>query len=173
MRRVGRDHLRVVDPADFHKRLIGLLAKLPTTHTGDDAHTSPEAEFAEEVKTATDATVWAAAEKYLRAADVGLRAEWLGRMGRSDGPAGTRTQRVALLAAFLTDDIIRDLKKLPTYYPNSWAGYPDFPKIEVRNLAAMALGRLLELKAKPTPKWTADEWKAFRERVAKDATDVK
>jgi len=41
----------------------------------------------------------------------------------------------------------------------------DFPKITVRDFAAMQLASLLKIKQKPDKKWTAKQWMDFRAKV--------
>ena len=159
-RQDGRRFLRDVDPDEYRKRMLAAIAALPAIPSDKD--TALGSWSYEELIPCDDPNVWAAAEKYLKGADVGRRVEWLWRIGRHDVTADTRPRRVALLAAFLTDDAVRELKAKP----DQWADPPDFPKVEVRNVAARALGQLLDLKAKPKADWTANDWTAFRERVA-------
>jgi hypothetical protein len=69
---------------------------------------------------------------------------------------------VASVAALLTDDSIQVRKN-----GNEVTLSP------VRNSTAEALGRMLNVKTTPSEGWTADDWRAYREQVAKAAKAVR
>jgi hypothetical protein len=91
------------------------------------------------------------------------------------GPEGTTQQgwqRAKFLAEFLDDAAIRDAKKEDGLFEGPYAGW-GFPRIEVRNFAAMEIVRQLALPidlppdrltvgAKP---WTPGQWSRLRDQV--------
>ena len=166
-KRNGLSHLIEVDQEEFHKRLIDTLASLSSTPSVPYDRCD-EGGFVYEVGLTSDEKVWDAAERYLRKADAGLRLEWFDRIGLQELPTDTRTARIAFLVRFLSDDSVRDPESKPSHYGTFYAG-KEFGKLEVRNYAALALGLMLDLKTKPSPKWTAEEWAKFRDEVAKAA----
>ncbi|MEO2088908.1 MAG: hypothetical protein ABGY75_05345 [Gemmataceae bacterium] len=168
----GRMFLYDVDPERFHQIVIDELSKLPNT-PNEPYHVCREAAFAQDVLRTDDAKVWAAAEKYVRRADAGIRLEWLREFARSGQPPEVRRRCAEFVAQYLTDTAVRDATAEPKLYPGGYAGYPDFKVIEVRNYAAYSLSYMLEVKGKPTAKWSADEWAKFRDEVAKAVKSAK
>ena len=167
--------LREVDADVFHRELIGVLSGLSLTPTDPQSGRHREDEFAYDVCLTTDAKVWATAEQYVKRADPGIRLRWLRTM-YTDKPRENEVARLrlAFMTRFLTDDAVHDPAAKPKLYPHEQhALYPDFKAIEVRNYAAILLSRMLDVKGKPTPKWSADEWAKFRDEVTKAAKAVK
>jgi hypothetical protein len=122
-----------------------------------------EAWFASHALRTDEPRAWQALEKAARKSSVGLRLQMLDNIMCVD-PDLRRKQRLALLAAFLDDSTLRDMKTEPGRYDGFPAGY-DFPRLEVRNYAALEIARLLKLDRKPQPTWDAEQWARFRDEV--------
>jgi hypothetical protein len=68
------------------------------------------------------------------------------------------------LATFLDDKEVRDGGINAKLFDGPYA-FEQFPKLEVRNGAAITLGSILELKNQPNEKWQPKDWERFREQV--------
>ena len=75
-----------------------------------------------------------------------------------------RERRLACLVAFLDDRELRDDSKDKEKWDGPCAAFT-FPKIEVRNFAAMQIASILKLGAHPDEFWTARQWNELRKRV--------
>jgi hypothetical protein len=160
-RSAALDALRPLDHEQFVRLLIETLDHLPETPKKPYWLCS-EREFATLAIKADDAGAWRALEKATRRVDVGLRLEFLDSMfygyGRHQKPC------VVFLTAFLDDATLRDLKSDPARFE----GFPPgekFPRLEVRNFAAMKLAELLKIEREPLPSWDAEQWAQFRDEV--------
>lgn len=70
-----------------------------------------------------------------------------------------------ILRQFLDDPTERIIKDGDEMYEGPCAAFT-FPKITVRDFAAMQLGSLLKIKEKPEKTWTAKQWTDFRAKVS-------
>ena len=122
-----------------------------------------EATFAGLVGQTADPHAWRALEKAARRADVGLRMELLKRAAGGPGRPHLE-ERLAFLAAFLNDATVRDTWSDPKRYEGFPAGH-DYPRLEVRDLAALELATLLKLPEKPKSEWKPEQWAALRAKV--------
>jgi len=125
---------------------------------------SREAGLANLVMETDDARAWKALLAAARRADVGLRMELMNPMYYTYIGQRQRKQRLEFVAAFLDDATVRDEKSDPTLFEGPYAGFT-FPKMEVRNFAAMQIACILHLSEDPKPGWTSKEWTALREKV--------
>jgi hypothetical protein len=116
--------------------------------------------------TANDPAAWTALEKTAKRVDVGLRMEFLNPMTYIDRPARTREARLQFLSKFLDDQTVRDATSSPKY-DGPYAGFSDFPKIEVRNFVAQKLAWHFKMDVEPKPDWTDTEWAKLRDDVRK------
>ena len=160
----GLEAIFSVDAEAHRTSLIAGLKRLPTEYH-EKYLWSGEWQFAYEVSRTSDETVWAEARKFTERADAAIRVEWLHEIRHRDNDAARFRQRLAFAKGFLNDQTVRDLDSDPKRY--DFVHESDFRQLEVRNFAAMFLGQMLELKFKPKPDWTADEWAKFRNEVAK------
>jgi len=155
--------LHQLAPDEFHTRLVAVLGDLPTEADqvkqmglGRACHTG----IAEVAALTDDAKVWAAVGKYLGSASAEVKLEWIHALPFGIGPKEkSYRQVVGCLAALLTDD---------SFLVEKEGGKRVFVR-SVRNNAAEELGRMLELKTEPGDHWTDDEWRDFRDEVAKAA----
>ena len=154
----GIHFLRAFDPQRAHRLLIAALAHEPTAERPDE----PTVTWL--VAGGADPDEWQALAKAVRRADTEGRWKMLHAVARQTAEAG-RTQRLAFLAEYLTDDAVRDARRDPQRH--GWSdglGYL-FPQLEIRNLAAAQLAEILGLDAGPEPAWTAGQWAELRDQV--------
>lgn len=161
-RYVALDELKKLDAERFLTLLVTTLENLPRTPA---VHYSkcPEKRFVYLVCTTDDSRAWRALEQAARRADVGLRMELL---ENTDYPKSTPVQRrrLAFLAAFLDDDTVRDSSANKEMFAGCHAGFT-FHRLQVQNLAAMRIAKILELPEDSTPEWTAEQWSKQRDRM--------
>jgi hypothetical protein len=101
-----------------------------------------------------DLRVWNELTKAVRRFDVNSRIAILQNIAWYDGSQHPK-RMATFLAAFLDDTEKRT--------EQDWGQNLNRP--EVRNHAAMDIGRLLKLEHKPEPTWDDKQWKQFREEV--------
>ena len=119
-------------------------------------------------------------QRAARRSSVGLRLEMIGSGCSCGMPQKNRGRALALFASFLDDATVRTIPLFPdneTAARQARSGRPvegkydgpsaafTFKKIEVRDVAAMELAYLLDIKENPKNTWTADQWRAFRGQV--------
>ena len=166
--------LKKREAEQFVTLLVATLDELPCTPV-DCYSRCIEAKFAYQVYSTDDRRAWQALERAARRVDVGLRMQVLGNINYLQSTATQRPLRLAFLAAFLDDDSLRDIATNPKMFNGIYAGYP-FPRLEVRNFAAMQILSLVGTRADFNVEWTAAKWATFRERmreVAKRELDGK
>jgi len=156
--------LPALDPQRFANLLASEFDNAPTTTSGEYGEMSPAARLATLVLETSDPRAWEAMARAARRAEVGLRMDYI----QPDGCCGVgerqRSRRIDFLVGFLDDETIRDATASPDKFRGPYAGY-EFPKLEVRNLAALELATLLQINEGGKPEWTADDWAQFRTRV--------
>ena len=124
------------------------------------------------VREGDDPRLWQALSRAAKRADVGLRMEYLGQVDASHGTERQHRQRARFFAGFLDDDTVRaDKARLYEEGENAEVGTYE---IEVRNFAAIAIARQLQLPH-PYPgnaddfsvakSYLPEEWSALRERA--------
>jgi hypothetical protein len=161
-RNAALNELVDLDHERFVQHLVETLDSLPKD-VEEEYWLCREAWFASHVLGTDDHRAWQALEKAARKSSVGLRLEMLDKI-RSGDLDLRRKQRLAFLAAFLNDATVRDMKSAPKRYSGFPAGN-DFPRLEVRNYAALEIGRLLKLDRTPQPSWNDEQWARFRQEV--------
>jgi hypothetical protein len=139
-----------LDAGAFAERLVETLESLPAKLKGPCSN-CPEATFAGLVVQTADPRAWQSLERAARRADVGLRMEIL-KETTWDRTGRQRKERLAFLAAFLDDATVRDTRSDPEKYEGLPAGV-EYPRLEVRDFAALELARLLKLPVGPKPEW--------------------
>jgi hypothetical protein len=163
--------LKEFDQKNFDRILTETLENLPKTPS-EPYWTCPEAKFARLARETDDPGVWKALEKAAKNADVGLRMEMLGEMYILEENRCTAKQRLKLLAAFLDDTTLRDGTSDKIMFEGPYAEFY-FPKLEVRDFAALQIARELKLKIDlpkhrhtPDPKpWSPEQWEHVRKQV--------
>jgi hypothetical protein len=124
-----------------------------------------EALFASLVWEADDKRAWTALEKATRRADPDLRLQYLNALIPCGGQSGSYRPSLRFIAKFLDDTTTRDIGPEPDY--GGVVGASQFPRIEVRNYAAMKIALALGWKVDAQPSWTAAQWEQFRDDVRK------
>jgi len=162
-RRVAIWELKEFDPKRFTKLLLQTLNDLPKTPK-QSYWSCPEASFANLVMETDNEEVWQTFKRVAKRSDVGLRMEFLNMMNYCHIGDRQRKQRLDFLQVFLNDLSVRDVKSNPKMFEGPYAG-SDFPRLEVRNLAAQQIGWMLHISATPEPNWAPEQWAAFRAKV--------
>jgi hypothetical protein len=152
-----------LDQDFFIEVTLKMLEGLPRTPKGSYWR-CPEEQVVYLVLHTDDNRVWNALEKAARRVDVGLRMQLLKRAATSGDTKQCRPQRLAFLKSFLDDATLRDVDSDPDRFVAVPAG-DGFPRLEVRNYAAMELAELLKLKRIPQPTWDDKQWARFRDEV--------
>jgi hypothetical protein len=161
--------LKDLEAERFVTLLVATLDGLPRTPVGP-YRDCREATFATLVCTTDDPRAWRALERAARQADPGLRMEML---RKTDYPPPTPTQRrlrMSFLAAFLDDETVCDTSVDRVGFDGFHEGCR-FPRLEVRNFAAMRISTVVKMPADPTPEWSAADWAKFRDRIRAAAAD--
>jgi hypothetical protein len=161
----GIVHLLEVDRTKGVDVLLAELDRVPESPEGS-YWKCPETRLAYVVMKANDARAWTALEKTARRVDVGLRMEYLNQMTYRARPEGTREARLRFMSKFLDDSTIRDATA-SSKYDGPYAGFINFPKIEVRNFVAADLASYLRMDVEPNAQWTDAQWAKLREDVKK------
>lgn len=142
--------------------VLPLLKSLPTDASGP-YWTCTEAKFTHVVVRIEDEKVW---REYLRTAQrssTWLRMEMMNPMNYRDISEKSLGLRLAFLSAFLDDAAIRDMAD-EREFEGPCAGFT-FPRLGVRDLAAIKLASLLEMEDKPDEYWTDAQWEELRRKV--------
>lgn len=156
----GIHFLRPYDAESAHTRLLAALDALPTEPAQEEAFP------AWVVAANDDPREWQALAKATRRADVGGRLELLFAVARQPAADGRR-QRLAFLAEYLDDDAVMESEEGDPrrVFRSSDIAPGSFPRLEVRNFAALRLARMLQVEGIPDPEWTAAQWVELREKV--------
>jgi hypothetical protein len=162
-RQVAFNAIAALDHEAFVEAVARMLDELPRTPK-ETYWRCPEQEVVSLVLRTEDATVWKALDKAARRVDVGLRMQLLRRVANNGDENERRKERLAFLQSFLDDATLRDMSSDPDRYVAVPAG-DDFPRLEVRNYAALEIARLLKLDRTPLPSWDDDQWARFRQEV--------
>jgi hypothetical protein len=183
--------LMVLAPARSSKLLIDQLKALSISCDGA-YWSSNQVACAYLAAQSRDPGVWQALLDFAKRADVGLRMEILAEMSAYREQPTNQAERIGLLVAFLDDSSLRDAGDdggksafTPTLagirddkYFGPYAG-SGFPRLEVRNFAAMNIATILNLNvewpkgrfAKDAVEWTPEQWTTFRSQVRKGMPD--
>jgi hypothetical protein len=162
--------LKELDKELFMKNLIDTLDGLPTSSKQPPWECS-ESLLAVIVRETNDPRAWQALLKAAKRAEVGLRLEILGQLETTNATAPQRWQRAKFLAEFLDDESVREGKG--RLYEVGPSAEVETYEIEVRNFAAIAIGRQLKLlHAYPgdadafyPSRYLPEPWSALRGKV--------
>jgi hypothetical protein len=123
----------------------------------------PESELAGLVAETGDPRVWQSLAKAARRVDVGLRMEIINNAGwGDDDKAPEYRRRLEFFAGFLNDETVRTLTG---HQDDFFRAGKDFPRLEVRDFAAMQIASILNTGDTPNKRWTAKDWADFRTRI--------
>jgi hypothetical protein len=162
-RRVAHRAITSLDHEFFVETVIKILHELPRTPKGSYWR-CPEQGVVSLVLQTDDARIWKALDKAARRVDVGLRLQLLRRVANDGDENERQKERLAFLQSFLDDATVRDMSRDPDRYVAVPAG-DDFPRLEVRNYAALEIARLLKLDRTPQPNWDDVQWAHLRQEV--------
>lgn len=166
-RRMAFRELQKLDSERFVAVIVEVLKKLPAAPKVPYADCE-EPSIVDEVCATDDRRLWKALDETTRRVDVGLRLEFLNRLKDVEPRAADRQQRLSFLVSFLEDRTVRDVESNLRMYSGNYAAV-FFPRIEVRNFAAMQIAEMLKLQNNPAPEWTEEQWADLRERMRKAA----
>ncbi len=162
-RRAALAELKELDEPSFVTVLSETLELLPKT-PAKPYWDCPEASFASLVTESEDARPWETLAKVARRSDIGLRLEFMRPMHHRIVSKRQQEQRLHFLAAFLDDSAVRDANSNPPLFDGPHAGFL-FPRLAVRDFAAMQIASILNLPAEPEPDWTSEQWAKLRAQV--------
>jgi hypothetical protein len=162
-RRAGLFHLQEVDAEQFITILLATLEALPKTPK-EPYCGCREAAYAVLVLRTDDPRAWKMLFKVAKRSDVGLRMEFLNWMTSRKWEGRQRQLRLDFLAPFLDDAEAPDLEANPKMFDGPHAGFA-FPRLTVRDLAAMQIAYILRMPDRPDWDWTPKQWEKLRTRV--------
>jgi hypothetical protein len=154
-----------LSPKSFMPLLIQILNRLPRTIT-QPSEAYPAEFCARMVMGTDDLRAWHAFRQAADRVDVDVRLVFLASMDNLPCSSRQRRARLAFLATFLDDVTVRDVEANPKKHKEAWVA-EEFPRLEVRNFAALTMASILKMPAKPKPKWTAAQWAGLRANVKK------
>ena len=140
--------------------LIKTLAELPDKPQ-EPCWSSPEGQLAVLAVKVDDARSWQALTRVATKADPALRIEILNSVTYVEAQS---VRRLQFLSGFLADLRIRELKAQRAITEDPLA-FSDFTKLEVRNVAALALESILKMNAQSKENWQQKDWARLREQV--------
>jgi len=152
------EELVKLDHERFVQLLIETLDKLPKTLEKEG-----ELGIAALVKETDDQRAWQALRRAVEKSEALLKLEMLKVVAEPSRDV-RRKQRLALLSVFLDDASARVVANDPKPFESDYAG-KGFPRLEVRNFAAMEIAQLLKNNRKPEPTWNDEQWTRYREEV--------
>lgn len=142
-----------------------LVRMLPKDAPGE-YWTSEIADVSHVVLAVDDDEVWNTFLTKARQAAVGLRLEWMNPFDYLYVGDHLKSRRLAFLAAFLDDETLRDDRRNAKKYEGPCAAFT-FPKITVRDFAAMQIASILKIDPldPPDATWTKEQWAGLRVKV--------
>jgi hypothetical protein len=123
-----------------------------------------EAAFSHVIMEIEDDAIWRDYLKVARRSSVGLRLEMMNPLDYAYIGNKNRSRRLAFLAAFLGDKVIRDVSVGPGRFEGPCAAFT-IPRIAVRDFAAMEIASILKFKEEPDEFWDAKQWANLRLKV--------
>ena len=147
----GLAALRSLDPEQYERLLIAALSEIPDDPS-EEYWASVERHSIEFAANTGSAAVWTALEKVLKRCSLGLRMEAiedLGTVAKQVSDSQIRRRCLLEIAKYLDDAAIRD-QKSSKKYGGPCAGM-FYKRLEVRNLAAMALAANLGIRVEIKP----------------------
>lgn len=144
-----------------------LVRTLPKDASGP-YWTSDVASVSHLVMAVDDDEVWQTFFQATKKAAVGLRLEWMNPFDYSYVGDRLKQRRIAFLAGFLHDTTLRDDSVNAKKYDGPCAAFT-FPKITVRNFAAMQIASILDIDRlnSPDATWTDAQWETLQSKVQK------
>jgi hypothetical protein len=155
--------LKNLDKERFAELAIAKIEAIPRDVPGPYWE-CPEQNFAALAMDCEDPRVWLVLARVARRSSVGLRMELLGAFWDPKDPRHWR-ERLRLLAGFLDDATVRVSDSKGKYFGPHEAS--EYPRIEVRDFAALEIARLLGIETERNPGRTPNEWAELRSQVRK------
>jgi hypothetical protein len=156
--------LRKLDPAAADAVLLTVLEKLPPKTQGE-VWTSRESAVTHLVMDSASPDVWGALLVAAKRAHVSLRMELMNPLDYTYIGDRQRVERLRFLAQFLDDKTVRNTSEDKKMYDGPCAAFT-FPRIAVRDFAAMQIASILKYQVEPDPDWKPQQWMGFRAKVA-------
>jgi hypothetical protein len=164
-RRPALAALAELDQGRFAEAMIDTLGRLssvptdprPSAHDPDfhDEKVAgwfcPETWVVQLVRHADDPRVWEALVKTATRLDVALRVEAMTTFHGAPVPDHRLLLEVAFLMRFFDDCEIRDLAEVAAEYDVTFMAAEKFPRLAVRDMAAMRAAKLLKIEPTPQP----------------------
>lgn len=156
-------NLQKLAPEIANAKFLDILTQ-PIRSPKKSVWTSDEATLSHLVIGSDSPAVWEAFSVAAKKAHVSLRLEWMNPMDYTNYEGTHRKERLQFLAQFLEDNTQRTIQESDKLYDGPCAAFT-FPKITVRDFAAMTIARILKLPEEPKPEWSLEQWAGFREKV--------
>jgi hypothetical protein len=153
--------LKGLDQKQFDSIVLTTLEGLPKDVPGPYWMCS-EAQFGQLVLKCDDPRVYQTLEKVAKRSALGLRMELL-RFLNDPNNSRHRRERLVLLATFLDDTELRDVKA-NNQFDGPGAGFP-YDKIEVRDFVACQMAGMLDIQVDDKRDRTPEEWANIRSQV--------
>jgi hypothetical protein len=153
-----------VDKKQFASLVIASIEAMPADVAGA-YWVSSEVRIANLTFMTDDPRAWQALEKTAKRSVVGLRMELLNHF--LDDDDRHRADRLRLWAKFLDDDTLREMKASEEFggkFAGPCAAFT-YPKIEVRDFAALQIGYTLGMDIPLRLDWTPADWAILRNDV--------
>jgi hypothetical protein len=125
----------------------------------------PETWIVHLVRHADDPRVWDALAETTARSHVALHIEAMTTFQDNPVPQHRLPREIAFLLRFFDDGEVRDLNKVAAEYDVTFITAERFPRLAVRDMAAMRAARLLQIEPAPEPGWTPDRWDDLRRRA--------
>jgi hypothetical protein len=164
-RRSAIQALAGIDQEAAKEPARALVRMLPKDAPGE-YWTSDIAGVSHVVLAVDDEELWKTFLTKARQAAVGLRLEWMNPFDYLYVGDRLKSRRLAFLAAFLDDETLRDDRRNAKKYEGPCAAFT-FPKITVRDFAAMQIASILKIDPLDSPDatWTKEQWAGLRLKV--------
>lgn len=167
-RRISAIHVLAQFDQDAAKVPARKLMEILPKDTKEAYCRSAEARASHVALALDDDEVWRIFLEKAKNAEVGLRLEWMNPFDNCYVGDRLQKRRLAFLASFLEDKTLRDETVRAKMFDGPCAGFT-FPKITVRNFAALQIARILEIAPldEPDSTWSEDRWTILRTEVSK------
>jgi hypothetical protein len=159
------DTLHRLSPVPTDPRRSACTSDLPDEYNKVAVWFCPETDIVQLVRQADDPRVWDTLAETAARSHVALRIEAMTTFHDNGIPDHRLPLEIAFLLRFFDDAEVRDLAAVEAEYDVTFIAAGQFPRLAVRDMAAMRAANLLKLQPAPQPSWTPDMWDDLRKRV--------